>query len=156
LCSSKPPHAIPSPTALVALVVLGLLCTAAAFVLYAALIAEVGAGRAFVVTYLNALVALLIGVAALDERLGPGVALEIVLILAGAWLATGGRFPRRRPLTTIRYAPRASLKRLAHASADAPRSEPVRNAAPSRGVALRYDPPPSGGTALSASTACNS
>lgn len=96
------PSAAPSAGAVVALVVLGLLCTAAAFSLYAALIVEVGAGKALVVTYLNPLVALVAGMAFLGESLGTGGALGLALILAGSWLATGGRLPlSRRPLPRL-------------------------------------------------------
>src|SRR5919197_6779746 len=45
------PSSSPSVSAVVALVVLGLFCTAAAFVFFGALIAEVGPGRALVITY---------------------------------------------------------------------------------------------------------
>ena len=48
-----PPTAPLSGEAIASLVVLGLLCTAAAFVIYGMLIAEVGAGRALVVTYID-------------------------------------------------------------------------------------------------------
>ena len=90
------PSAVPSAGALVALAALGLFCTAAAFALYGALIVEVGAGRALVVTYLNPLVALLVGVAFLDERPGLGTAAGLILILGGSWLATGGRLRTRK------------------------------------------------------------
>jgi drug/metabolite transporter (DMT)-like permease len=89
------PAAVPSPHALEALLALGLFCTAAALSLYGALVVEVGAGRALVVTYLNPVVAVLIGVSALGERPGPGAITGLVLILAGAWFATGGRAPSR-------------------------------------------------------------
>ena len=52
-----PPEAAPPAEAIVALVVLGLLCTAAAFVIYAALVADVGPGRALVITYVAPVVA---------------------------------------------------------------------------------------------------
>jgi drug/metabolite transporter (DMT)-like permease len=55
--AAAPPAALPPPRAIAALLVLGLLCTAVALVCYGVLIAEAGAGRALVVTYLNPLVA---------------------------------------------------------------------------------------------------
>jgi len=91
------PNVLPSPGTLTALGALGLLCTAAAFVLYSALIMEVGAHRALVVTYANPVVALLVGVTFLDERPGLGTAIGLLLILSGSWLATGGQLPTRRP-----------------------------------------------------------
>jgi drug/metabolite transporter (DMT)-like permease len=83
-----PPDAMPSPSALVALAVLGLVCTAAGLVVYGMLVAEAGAGRALVITYVNPVVAVALGVAFLGERPGPGALVGLALILAGSWLAT--------------------------------------------------------------------
>lgn len=88
-----PPSAPIPGEAIAALIVLGLLCTAAAFVLYGMLIAEVGAGRALVVTYINPVVAVALGVAILGERPGAGAIAGLLLILAGSWLSTDGRLP---------------------------------------------------------------
>jgi drug/metabolite transporter (DMT)-like permease len=82
------PDRAPSPDALIAVVVLGVLCTAAAFALFGLLIAEVGPGRAAIITYVAPVVAVVLGVLALDERLGPGALLGLVLILGGSWLST--------------------------------------------------------------------
>ena len=96
-----PPAATPSAEALVSLVVLGIFCTAAAFAFYGALVAEAGAGRALVITYIAPVVAVALGVVVLGERPGAGAAAGLLLILAGSWLATGGRMPpgigRRAP-----------------------------------------------------------
>ena len=91
------------------IVVLGVLCTAAAFVLQFVLINEVGAGRALVITYVNPVIAVALGVLLLDERIGTGTAIGFALILAGSWLSTrddgappplvgalGARYARRR------------------------------------------------------------
>jgi drug/metabolite transporter (DMT)-like permease len=83
-----PPTAWPAPSATFALLGLGLLCTAAALVFFGALIAEVGAGRALVVTYVNPVVAVVLGMAILGERLGAGAIAGLVLILVGSWLST--------------------------------------------------------------------
>jgi drug/metabolite transporter (DMT)-like permease len=88
-----PPSAPIPGDAIAALIALGLLCTAAAFVLYGMLIAEVGAGRALVVTYINPVVAVALGVAILGERPGAGAIAGLLLILAGSWLSTDGRLP---------------------------------------------------------------
>jgi drug/metabolite transporter (DMT)-like permease len=88
-----PPSAPLTGEAIAALVVLGLLCTAAAFVLYGMLIAEVGAGRALVITYINPVIAVGLGVAILGERPGAGAIAGLLLILAGSWLSTDGRLP---------------------------------------------------------------
>jgi drug/metabolite transporter (DMT)-like permease len=82
------PTAWPKATTTLALLGLGLLCTAAALVFFGALIAEVGAGRALVVTYVNPLVAVVLGMAILGERPGAGAAVGLVLILLGSWLST--------------------------------------------------------------------
>jgi drug/metabolite transporter (DMT)-like permease len=83
-----PPDAIPSAAALAALAVLGLVCTAAGLVVYGMLVAEAGAGRALVITYVNPVVAVALGVVFLGERPGPGALAGLGLILAGSWLAT--------------------------------------------------------------------
>jgi drug/metabolite transporter (DMT)-like permease len=93
-----PAAAIAPPDALTAdatasIVVLGVACTALALVLFVALVAEVGAGPAAVITYVSPVVAVALGVTVLDERPGVGAVAGLLLILAGSWLATGGRPP---------------------------------------------------------------
>jgi drug/metabolite transporter (DMT)-like permease len=88
LAALDPPRVLPSLKAAAAILGLGLFCTAAAFVLYVVLIAEVGAGRSLVVTYINPLVAVVLGMTVLGERPGPVAFLGLVLILAGSWLST--------------------------------------------------------------------
>jgi len=87
------PRRAPSAGAIGAVVVLGLLCTAAGFVVYATLIAEAGTSRATVITYVNPVVAVALGVALLGERPGAGAVAGLLLILAGGWLSTDGRLP---------------------------------------------------------------
>ena len=55
------PHTVPSARVLASLAALGAVCTAAGLVGYFMLIAEVGAARATVVTYLNPAVAVALG-----------------------------------------------------------------------------------------------
>jgi drug/metabolite transporter (DMT)-like permease len=88
-----PPEAMPSAAALVALAVLGLVCTAAGLVVYGMLVAEAGAGRALVITYVNPVVAVALGMVFLDERPGPGAIAGLALILVGSWLATTSTAP---------------------------------------------------------------
>ena len=85
-------------------VVLGIVCSALAFVCFFALITDVGPGRATVITYVNPVVAVALGVTLLGERVGATAVAGLLLILAGSWLSTGGRMPpwvpvprRRRP-----------------------------------------------------------
>jgi len=89
-----PPDAVPTAKAMVALAVLGLVCTAAGLTLFGLLNAEIGPGRAVVITYVNPLVAVALGVLFLDERPGIGAGLGLAMILAGSWLATRPPAPR--------------------------------------------------------------
>jgi len=88
---------VPSTGAILALVALGLVCTAFAFVLFFNLIAEVGGARSTLVAYINPLVAVLLGALFLDEPLTWLVAGAAVLILTGSALA-GRRAVRSAPL----------------------------------------------------------
>jgi drug/metabolite transporter (DMT)-like permease len=87
------PDSTPSADTFASIAVLGLLCSALAFLLFFRLIAEVGPGRATVITYINPVVALALGVAILDESVTTGVVVGLLLILAGSWLSTDGRLP---------------------------------------------------------------
>jgi len=64
------------------------LCTAGAFIVFFALIAEVGPARATVITYINPAVAIILGAALLDEPLTVGMAIGFPLVLVGAVLGT--------------------------------------------------------------------
>ena len=75
--------------------VLGVVCTALAFLVFFALLNELGPVRAMVFTYVNPAVAVLLGVAFLGERFGLATAAGFVLVLAGSFLATGPRPSRR-------------------------------------------------------------
>ncbi len=92
------PSRAPTVGALAAVAALGVFCTAMAFVVYTVLVREAGTGRATIITYVNPLVAVLLGVTLLGERPGPGALAGLVMILAGSWLSTGGRLPPRGPL----------------------------------------------------------
>jgi drug/metabolite transporter (DMT)-like permease len=87
------PRRVPSAGAIASVLVLGLLCTAAAFVIYTVLIAEAGPSRATVITYVNPVVAVFLGVVLLGEHPGAGAIAGLLLILAGCWLSTDGRLP---------------------------------------------------------------
>ena len=89
---ASPPHAIPA-SALWAIAVLGVVCTALGLIVFFQLIAKAGPSRASVITYINPLVAVLLGVMVLDEHLGPTSIVGLALILGGSWLSTGGRVP---------------------------------------------------------------
>src|SRR4051794_20796100 len=104
--AARPPAETPLE-AVVALLVLGLVCTAAAFVIYSGLIAEIGPGRALVITYVAPVVAVALGVAVLGERPGAGAIAGLLLIIAGSWLSTDGRLPPGPSATLALLARRA-------------------------------------------------
>jgi drug/metabolite transporter (DMT)-like permease len=84
-----------SAPAWLSLIGLGVVCTALALALFFALIREVGPQRALVITFVNPAVAVLLGVALLDEPFTLGIALGLPLVLVGCVLAT-----RRSPVRT--------------------------------------------------------
>ncbi len=92
---AQSPQRWPSPEATWSVVGLAVLCTALAFVVFFELIAEVGPTRSTVITYLNPAVALLLGVAILDESFTVATAFGFALILTGSVVATrAARAPR--------------------------------------------------------------
>ncbi|HEY6470327.1 MAG TPA: EamA family transporter [Candidatus Dormibacteraeota bacterium] len=91
------PRAWPSGQVIAAVVALGVVCTAIAFLLFFALIAEVGPVRATVITYVNPAVAVTLGVLLLHEPLTGGIAVGFVLILAGSVLAARAAPARAEP-----------------------------------------------------------
>jgi drug/metabolite transporter (DMT)-like permease len=97
------PTAVPSPAVLVSVVVLAVVCTALAFLLFFALIAEIGPVRATVITYVNPAVAALLGVLVLGETFTLGMGAGFALVLLGSTLATG-RTPRLERLVRLQRA----------------------------------------------------
>jgi drug/metabolite transporter (DMT)-like permease len=90
------PDRMPGGRVIGAVVALGLVCTALAFVAFFELIKEVGSTRATVITYLNPAVAVILGVVFLGESFRVGTGAGFLLILAGCWLATAPRPDVRR------------------------------------------------------------
>jgi drug/metabolite transporter (DMT)-like permease len=82
------PAVMPGPDVLGAVAVLGVVCTAAAFVLFTELIKEIGPVRSTVITYLNPAVAAVLGVAVLNETLTAPMGLGFGLVILGYVLAT--------------------------------------------------------------------
>jgi drug/metabolite transporter (DMT)-like permease len=93
------PAATPSAKVIASVVALALVCTALAFVLFFALIAEVGPVRATVITYVNPAVAAALGVGLLDERFTAGMGVGFALILVGSVLAA--RQPRLKAVDLV-------------------------------------------------------
>jgi drug/metabolite transporter (DMT)-like permease len=91
----SPPDGLPPPAALGSLAVLGVVCTALGLVLFFQLVVEAGPSRAAVITYVNPLVAVVLGVLVLDERFGVMSLVGLLAILGGSWLSTGGSIRRR-------------------------------------------------------------
>ena len=85
------PRHLPSGQVLASLAALGVICTAAAFLVFLRLIREVGPTRAMVFTYVNPAVAVAGGVLVLGEPFTATIAAAFVLILAGCVLATASR-----------------------------------------------------------------
>ncbi len=83
------PRSMPSATAWASVLVLAVLCTAVAYLLYFRLIAHVGASRAITVTYLIPVFAVLWGALWLREEITLSMAAGCAVILAGTALASG-------------------------------------------------------------------
>jgi drug/metabolite transporter (DMT)-like permease len=82
------PVAPPSSEAIASIVILGVVCTALAFLVFAALIREIGPVRATVITYVNPAVAAVLGVVILRETLTVAMLVGFALAIAGSLLAT--------------------------------------------------------------------
>lgn len=82
------PATLPSTTVLAALAGLAVICTALAFIVFFALIREVGTTRALVFTYVCPAVAVTAGVLLLGEPLTVTIIVSFALILGGSVLAT--------------------------------------------------------------------
>ena len=98
--ATRVPDETPSFAAFASVLTLAVVCTALAFLVFFALIGEVGPVRATVITYVNPAVAAVLGVLILDERFTIGMAVGFVLVLAGSVLATrrGGERVERAPV----------------------------------------------------------
>jgi drug/metabolite transporter (DMT)-like permease len=83
------PSTFPSAHVVESVVGLAVVCSAAAFLIFFALIREVGPLRATVITYVNPAVAAALGVTLLNERLTAGMVIGFALVLVGCLLATG-------------------------------------------------------------------
>jgi drug/metabolite transporter (DMT)-like permease len=89
------PLVIPSVNVLASIAILGVVCTAIAFQVFAALIDEIGPVRSTVITYINPAVAAVLGVLVLHETLTVAMIVGFALVIVGSVLAT--RPARGRP-----------------------------------------------------------
>jgi drug/metabolite transporter (DMT)-like permease len=97
------PTEVPSPAVVGSIVTLAIVCTALAFLLFAALIDAVGPVRATVITYVNPAVAAVLGVVVLNEVLTPAMIVGFGLVTLGSVLAT--RPPGARSADAVPAAP---------------------------------------------------
>ena len=102
IAATQWPSALPGADVLVSVAVLGVVCTAAAFLLFYALIKEIGPVRSTVITYINPAVAAVVGVAILHETFTVGMGVGFVLVLGGSILATRRHAQRSNVLRTRR------------------------------------------------------
>jgi drug/metabolite transporter (DMT)-like permease len=93
------PSAVPSTDVLGSVVILAIVCTALAFIVFGALIDEIGPVRATVITYINPAVAAVLGVVVLRETFSITMGIGFALVIAGSVLAT------RPPRTTVAASP---------------------------------------------------
>jgi len=82
------PATVPSANVVGSIVMLAVLCTAAAFLVFAALIDEIGPVRPTVITYVNPPVAAVLGVLVLKETLTVPMGVGFALVILGSALAT--------------------------------------------------------------------
>lgn len=83
----------PTVESWISIVILGVACSAIAFLLYFQLIREVGPRRSTLITYLNLFVATVLGVLFLAEPITPGIVVGLPLIVIGSYLAGRDREP---------------------------------------------------------------
>jgi drug/metabolite transporter (DMT)-like permease len=92
LVSDGVPRTLPSGNVIASVVTLGVVCTAAAFMLLFALVTEVGPVRATTITYLNPAVAVVAGALVLGEPVTVWTVVGFVLVVTGSYLVNrGGR-----------------------------------------------------------------
>ena len=84
------PAAVPTATidGWFALAMLGIVCSAIAFILFFDLIKEIGSARATLITYPNTAIAFLIGIVFLSEPVTLGMILGFPLVLVGSYFAS--------------------------------------------------------------------
>jgi drug/metabolite transporter (DMT)-like permease len=107
IAAAQLPGAVPSPNVLAAVAILAVVCTAAGFLVFAALIHEIGPVRSTVITYVNPAVAAILGVLVLEEPFSLAMGIGFALVVIGLTLAT------RRPQIAPTSAPapaRASVE----------------------------------------------
>ena len=82
------PASAPPAEAWWAIIALGVLCTAIAFVVFFRLISSIGPARSTLITFVNPAVAVVVGAIVLDERITFATVAGFALVVAGCWFAT--------------------------------------------------------------------
>jgi drug/metabolite transporter (DMT)-like permease len=85
------PIAPPSPPVIVSVIVLGVVCSAVAFLIMFALVGEIGPVRMTTITYVNPAVAIVAGALVLHEQVTVWTIVGFVLVVGGAFLVTWHR-----------------------------------------------------------------
>jgi drug/metabolite transporter (DMT)-like permease len=88
------PRALPSGNVIGSVLALGVVCTAAAFMLLFALVSEVGPVRATTITYLNPAVAVVAGALVLGEPVTVWTVVGFVFVVTGSYLVNRGGRPQ--------------------------------------------------------------
>jgi drug/metabolite transporter (DMT)-like permease len=91
LAAASVPAEAPSMSVTLSALALALLCTALAYLLYFYLISSVGPTKTLTVTFLSPVFGALFGVLFLDEPVGVGTCVGLVIILSSVALVTGVR-----------------------------------------------------------------
>ena len=107
IAAAQWPSSVPSPNVLASVAILAVICTAAALLLFAALIDEIGPVRSTVITYVNPAVAAVLGVLVLHETFSVAMAIGFGLVILGSMLAT--RRPAAAQVPPV-AAPEAALQ----------------------------------------------
>jgi drug/metabolite transporter (DMT)-like permease len=89
---ARPTHSPPAST-WSAVLGLAAVCTGLAFVVFFALIAEIGPTRATLITFANPAVAVVLGALVLDESITLATIGGFVLVITGCWFATRAHVP---------------------------------------------------------------
>ena len=101
LAAIQAPRHLPSSGVVLSVAVLALVCTGLAFLIFFALIAEIGPVRATVITYINPAVAALAGILVLREVFTAGMGIGFLLVLIGSTLATRHAGERQAELAEV-------------------------------------------------------
>ena len=104
IAAGQLPAALPSTNVMASIAILAVVCTAAAFLVFAALIGEIGPVRATVITYVNPAVAAVLGVLVLRENFSVAMGIGFGLVILGSTLAT-------RPAREVQSPGVASMER---------------------------------------------